>query len=1108
MANVTIYWKDGTQNSVPDFDLGYWKGQGWSTTNPKATTTPPVTTTPPATGGGTSGTTTSSGTVSFPNKGAIGYVNGKLNWYPNASNAGSNGATNVSEYAANTPITPIKFVTVSSTNGAYKNIWLTADDAKKALNGKSEWTNGANTFRVDPGFEDIITAPTTNKATLYGPNGTSEVVDVGSARASELQSKGWGLTAGSYRAPVTPPITTPETPATPPTTPGTQTGESDKIIYKKGTNLYVKNGNIFYKIPDQKTLEDLVFNKGYKDNRTEVPTNAEIGNINSTPLIPGTTGDTTDKKIYKKGSDLYVKTGDKYYKIPDPATLYDLVTNKGYQDVRETLPTNAPIGDFGEQPIATPTTPADKNIYKRGNDLYIKENDKFYKIPDAKTLQDYVLNKGYKDTRGELPTNAIIEDFSSAFPETPKVTPVADDKNIYKKGNDLYIYDTSSDTYYKIADTKQLQDLVFNQGYDDTRKDLPTGAKTSNVSIDEIPAPPAPTPVTQDKNIYKKGNDLYIKDDSGIFYKIKDTTQLQDLVFKQGYDDTRLDLPTDAQTSNVSIDEIPSTNAGYDPFEKALELGYTRDDFANDPGFEAYWKNKTPEQLAAALAKRQDFDATTGVKKGAPAPETPEETPDLTDLFSSMINVDPFLAAQLEDPALRAQFDSLDPSLKMQYLMNLRALKESIEAGQVVNPNLEITPEQTAAFEEQAKAKVAGYYDELIGNETGDLKTKLSRMKEDFTTGVGRAEEMFKENLSNQAESAAQSGLAFGSSRGEKVSKTIKAQQEGLSDASLEMARSQQDLATAAERKIGSSAFGNLGLDTSVQNYNVGEGGFSQAGTRSLFTPQGNIVGEIPKQREVDVINERNNLIMAEKQKRILDNSQLNGNPITDWSSVISTPKVATSVTSRPNITLANGQVISGTDPNYDEYAKQYPQTSTTSTSTTSQATPAARQIAIDGTGTTTPTQPVKVTTPTTPIKNDVWSTGNNIGWTNPDGTTGKVSTPITSTPVTTPTPTPIAPTPVTPVKTPITLPGGQIISPLDPNYGEYAGQTKSGYITPGVNMPTPTPVTVLHPEAPDWKEGDPLPALGYYNGMPTVGGNTNKGSMYDSWGRKKNIAY
>lgn len=386
--------------------------------------------------------------------------------------------------------------------------------------------------------------------------------------------------------------------------------------------------------------------------------------------------------------------------------------------------------------------------------------------------------------------------------------------------------------------------------------------------------------------------------------------------------DTNADTNTNTNTSTANTDA--TINAAYRKY-------FGRDAYNGTngkPNEIAEWTGKL-SQLDTFL--QQEYkNANGGVAYGGtpiiPGTNTPSSENDalFNDLYNKMIAVDPFITEQLKDPALKLQFDGLSPDLKMQYIMNLKALGESIKAGKIVNPNLEITPEQATIFETQAKDKVKGYYDELIGNETGDLKTKLSRMKEDFTTGVGRAEDLFKENLSNQAESAAQSGLTFGSQRGEKVSKTIKAQQEGLDDASLEMARTGQDLATNAERRIGSSAFGNLGLDTSAQNYNVGEGGFASNGTRSLFTPQGNLVGEIPKQREVDVINEKNNLILAEKQKRILDASNLNGTPITDYSSVISTPAATVPMASASSITLPNGQRISNLDPNYNNYKKQY----------------------------------------------------------------------------------------------------------------------------------------------------------------------------------------
>lgn len=45
----------------------------------------------------------------------------------------------------------------------------------------------------------VATAPSVKKATLYGPNGQKEIVDVGSSRASQLQSQGWALSATAVK---------------------------------------------------------------------------------------------------------------------------------------------------------------------------------------------------------------------------------------------------------------------------------------------------------------------------------------------------------------------------------------------------------------------------------------------------------------------------------------------------------------------------------------------------------------------------------------------------------------------------------------------------------------------------------------------------------------------------------------------------------------------------------------------------------------------------------------------------------------------------------------------------------------------------------------------
>lgn len=71
-------------------------------------------------------------------------------------------------------------------------------------------TNTISTSQAKP---PTLPSLVTNKATLYGPTGTKPIqVGVGSSEASSLQSQGWGLTPGSYKAPTnttTPTVTAP-----------------------------------------------------------------------------------------------------------------------------------------------------------------------------------------------------------------------------------------------------------------------------------------------------------------------------------------------------------------------------------------------------------------------------------------------------------------------------------------------------------------------------------------------------------------------------------------------------------------------------------------------------------------------------------------------------------------------------------------------------------------------------------------------------------------------------------------------------------------------------------------------------------------------------------
>lgn len=117
-----------------------------------------------------------------------------------------------------------------------------------------------------------------------------------------------------------------------------------------------------------------------------------------------------------------------------------------------------------------------------------------------------------------------------------------------------------------------------------------------------------------DKIIYKQGNDLYIKEGNN-YKKIPDQKTLENLVFQQGYKDTRPEVPAGATIGRINETPTGGTQT-YDPFDEIAKYGYSREDFLNDPGFFDYWSKKTPEQLKTALATRKDWDATTNKRKG------------------------------------------------------------------------------------------------------------------------------------------------------------------------------------------------------------------------------------------------------------------------------------------------------------------------------------------------------------------------------------------------------------------------------------------------------------------------------------------------------------
>ena len=139
---------------------------------------------------------------------------------------------------------------------------------------------------------------------------------------------------------------------------------------------------------------------------------------------------------------------------------------------------------------------------------------------------------------------------------------------------------------------------------------------------------------------------------------------------------------------------------------------------------------------------------------------------------------------------------------------------------------------------------------------------------------MGRAEEPFKEGLSRQAEADAQAGLAFGSERGVRERQNIEREQRSLDDVFRTAERGVADTVREGERLLGSRTLSGLNIPQLGQTTASAQG-FETGPQRTLGGLQGGLIGEIPKQKEVNVQTRTSELEDIYRRNRILDLSPL-----------------------------------------------------------------------------------------------------------------------------------------------------------------------------------------------------------------------------------------
>jgi hypothetical protein len=279
-------------------------------------------------------------------------------------------------------------------------------------------------------------------------------------------------------------------------------------------------------------------------------------------------------------------------------------------------------------------------------------------------------------------------------------------------------------------------------------------------------------------------------------------------------------------------------------------------------------------QTTAAVKKMQE---TLGVNNssgpGYYGPQTIAATTKQTStpivpeaLLPQVDPTNPFL-----DEGLPATFDTWPPEIQATYLSAVNAQTKAIESGKVVNPNIELSPEILRKFKDQAIAELDPYYQEKFSLLDNEFNTSIDRLMADYNKNMGRVDTTFKQTLGTQAQSEAEQGTAFSSGRQDRQARTVDLQNQALTDTTTEAQRLAQDTATSYEKLAGSDKLRSLNIP-GLTNYQASTSGVSQAGTRSLYNPLGNIaLGEYNKQKETDLASRASELEKTYRANRELN---------------------------------------------------------------------------------------------------------------------------------------------------------------------------------------------------------------------------------------------
>jgi len=176
-------------------------------------------------------------------------------------------------------------------------------------------------------------------------------------------------------------------------------------------------------------------------------------------------------------------------------------------------------------------------------------------------------------------------------------------------------------------------------------------------------------------------------------------------------------------------------------------------------------------------------------------------------------------------------------------------LTSIIDSGKIINPKVDITPERLTELTDQVSNELDPYYKSQFDAIKNDLSLDLGQLSDQYNQAVESQKASFTQTLASQRESEAGRGTIFSGGRKTREQQLAESGQRSMEGLSSSLEYQAGKAGTAVERTLGSEALGGSSLASysprSVST--LGEGQYVPLGSRSLFTPQGGVIGSLER---------------------------------------------------------------------------------------------------------------------------------------------------------------------------------------------------------------------------------------------------------------------